>query len=1326
MVKKHVGILLAFIMLILCMAPIASAEDGTAAVSVPSTGFVRVEAEYPYSTNIGSGHRTSQMDYVLSKDGILNNGCIAFVGKKTASYRLNVSKAGYYIVTAITGASGESRIVNLNVNAKTQTTLVTDSSKVKVEFDKVLLPAGETYLEFETTNDGTTFLYAFDIEYYGSPNDIDLSRQTGAYKAHVLPTKIEAEHFDLGNAGHISVDGKNSNKFRKDDGIEIVDTSSERSITLQPGEMTAYTFNVEIADDYDFYVSMGKKNRIIIEFDGYARKIDVKPTDNERFSDYLVDTVYLPKGEYRIKVFAGEENLELDNVRFASSANKGAKLSQPIVIEKENDDNNKVVTTYKTLYVSPNGSDDNDGSQGSPFASVNRAAEEVGKINGDMTGNIVVEIAPGDYQLTEKIMITPENSGKNGYSVIFRGADENNRSVLNGGVKVTGWEKYDDQIYRAPLDDVDDVRNLYINTYPATRAKSKYQYKMTRTVSTPGREGAEDGIAFSAINFPTEISNIEDVEMVSQWDWIMTRLSVQSVEDDKTQGERIFYIDWPKKANWSKIGTNQKLFYFENAMEFLDEPGEFYYNKKEKMIYYYPYGNEDLSKDEAWVAKQEQFVQVTGVSEDNLACNVKFENLRFINGACNAASEYGSVGGQSDNLARKNSGDTPQTGELRSDGKFVLNTGHLRFDYTKGTEITNCEIINMGGAGVVFHTNNYDARIEGNIIRDTSATGIRIGNANHSILHIPNYPEQSPNSNITVSNNVITRVAGEFMNNCGISVYYDNNIRMIHNIISETPYTGLSMGYGWEEDWGEDTGYFEIANNYLYKTMGTMYDGGAFYSLGRCRNSTFHDNYIDVSGQTGYYNDAGSNQFTTYDNVITNCSTSVFVQSTSYNTGDINVYDNYSDVASYSHNDPSGLDGVKNIKIEKPNKIEFGEEWPQKVHDIINNAGLESQYKNLADEASIPQWHPVRTQEELMSTFVSEEEERVNELKGIHFIKDYMVGGEGVGYHKTLTPIANNNDYRSEEVRLYYDTALDDYALEVNEKGEWMNYEINIPKDGEYYFAVNAKQTWSNAACLKVSIDDEVIFDDLAIANDSDWTTNTYKNPIYLTAGKHILKYEILVAHYSHYFTLNNAEMLSDAVNAVTGLNDANYDEGVRVIGTGHKEPEVAKDYAVPFTDISDHWAALTIRRLYRLGEIKGRSETEYVPNGNLTVKEAVLLSGRALDADTVADESEWYEVALEKNIISADEDVNRLATREDFFAILMRTYVTSRGKFEVTVEAESKTKDLNLVDDTNLVYILGAIEKGYVKGDENGNLNPKNNITRAEAAEIIYRIVAK
>ena len=68
-------------------------------------------------------------------------------------------------------------------------------------------------------------------------------------------------------------------------------------------------------------------------------------------------------------------------------------------------------------YVAPDGNDSGDGSAESPFATLERARDEVRKINGDMSGDIIVYLRGGDYRITKPVEFDSRDSGTGGYTV---------------------------------------------------------------------------------------------------------------------------------------------------------------------------------------------------------------------------------------------------------------------------------------------------------------------------------------------------------------------------------------------------------------------------------------------------------------------------------------------------------------------------------------------------------------------------------------------------------------------------------------------------------------------------------------------------------------------------------------------------------------------------------------------------------------------------------------------------------------------------------------------------------------------------------------------
>jgi hypothetical protein len=87
------------------------------------------------------------------------------------------------------------------------------------------------------------------------------------------------------------------------------------------------------------------------------------------------------------------------------------------------------------LHVSPTGSDDNDGrTETMAFQSIVRARDEVRALKAARelpAGGVVVEIAPGDYALTESLQFGPQDSGRAGAPVFYCASGKGN-VVIHG------------------------------------------------------------------------------------------------------------------------------------------------------------------------------------------------------------------------------------------------------------------------------------------------------------------------------------------------------------------------------------------------------------------------------------------------------------------------------------------------------------------------------------------------------------------------------------------------------------------------------------------------------------------------------------------------------------------------------------------------------------------------------------------------------------------------------------------------------------------------------------------------------------------------------
>ena len=127
-----------------------------------------------------------------------------------------------------------------------------------------------------------------------------------------------------------------------------------------------------------------------------------------------------------------------------------------------------------TIYVSPEGTGSGS-SAGSPCSLI-AARDKVRKINGTMTGDIVVQLAGGVYRMTQPLELletdTVHDSGTNGFDIIYQAAP-GSRPVLSGGLALKNWTLFNKEknIYRAQVPAGTQSRQLYVNGVRAERAR---------------------------------------------------------------------------------------------------------------------------------------------------------------------------------------------------------------------------------------------------------------------------------------------------------------------------------------------------------------------------------------------------------------------------------------------------------------------------------------------------------------------------------------------------------------------------------------------------------------------------------------------------------------------------------------------------------------------------------------------------------------------------------------------------------------------------------------------------------------------------------------
>ncbi len=773
------------------------------------------------------------------------------------------------------------------------------------------------------------------------------------------------------------------------------------------------------------------------------------------------------------------------------------------------------------IYVSPTGNDNNNGmSESTAVATLSKAQEIVEDNNSNMTGNIVVHILPGYYKLDEKLVFGSQSGGTNGYDVIYKGEGTDvNPSIVGGGTQITGWtDLNDDGIWKAPAN-IDNTRSLYVNGYPAQRAKSKYLYKVEAgiaknyiktniTSSDSEYEYVADvywelshGFKIPAENILYTYAHPEELELVWPLEWTHQRTPVENVFLEEDTNYVVFdmkdpYWMWAnkkemndtnpidlKEVKWSTtnkvpttcdpIGTTTQ-FYIENALELLDEPGEFYFDKTNKEIYYKPFNGENLETAETYVGTTEFMVNIEGTSSNKVK-NIVFDNLEFRYGAWNEVTDKGISVFQADNIVngKKNQHDRSMPAQ------FTVN-------FAKDIDITDCKFLCLGSSAIKMENGVSDSLIQGNIIRDISGTGIMIDSFKHKETNGSLSSGQERCDNISVLNNVIHRVASEFKGMVGISMYFPSNTKISHNDIKRVPYSGIVAGWGWGNYNSTGATGNEISNNKIEDVMNISVDGGHIYTLDTIPGLKIKDNYLVKSSdyRGGIYLDSGSEGYTIENNVVEN-SLQWFTartlrdgsgNETSGTIKNITARNNYYDEFSVSTIDTENVTTSGNTRVERTNNsIDGALQWPTAASSIIANAGLQSGYASLLNSTTLPSGRTIDAIDmEPKAGFKDWDSHWIGASDfSMYSDTDFMINPSGIHEGKYV-PIANLNSnsswissgYDWLEYKVTVDKALP-YNLQIYAKisennGTTVNRKINVSVDGGTYVTKTVTGTYYN------------------------------------------------------------------------------------------------------------------------------------------------------------------------------------------------------------------------------------------------------------------------
>ena len=704
--------------------------------------------------------------------------------------------------------------------------------------------------------------------------------------------------------------------------------------------------------------------------------------------------------------------------------------------------------TSTVLHAAPNGT--GDACSASAPCPLLTARDKVRTLNTNMNEDIVVYLHGGTYRLDAPFTLSPEDSGTNGYEVVYE-AYPGEAPLLSGGRNVYGWTVHNAAkgIYRAPVPPTLRTRQLYVGGKRAQRARGLF--------NAPGFQKSADGYTAPDTTL-AGWAHPNDLEAVHLTYWKNFRCGVASV-----QGTAVAVA----QPCWELSQLHQGFAmgvptWFENAIELLDTPGEWYHDTHADLLYYVPRAGENITTAEVIAPALETLVSLEGTLDEPVH-DITLRGLTFSHAtwlqpstaegypALQAGYHYAGTAASPSHRA------TPGNVTLRRAENVLL----------EGNEFSH-----LGAYALALTYGCRDNRIEGNVFRDVSSGAIRVGDVD---LPTTTDPREVATNNV-VRNNVVEDTGQDLFDGVGIFAGYTDGTQIEHNELRNLSYTAISVGWGWSTA-PTVAQNNHVAFNRASHVMRRLADGGMTYTLSRQPSSSITDNYFhdQIHDFGSIYLDQGTMHYSVLRNVVSSAPYWYILQPVVAPPAQENVVQyNYTDTA--SEYCCGGLGCCSDINTVSDNTVVQPGAWPAQARWIMHRAGL--------DPARLP----------LRATGFRVEAE------------DYAQGGEGVGYHD-LTPGNDGGAHRSDDVDVYMcANCSNDHTVGYTQTDEWLVYNVDAPRAGHYDIAfLVGTQDDTSAVTLFV---DGVDAGSVALPNTGSYNTLAWATlaSVRLNAGPHRLR----------------------------------------------------------------------------------------------------------------------------------------------------------------------------------------------------------------------------
>ena len=543
----------------------------------------------------------------------------------------------------------------------------------------------------------------------------------------------------------------------------------------------------------------------------------------------------------------------------------------------------------------------------------------------NLNADVVVNLQGGDYFLSSTFTLDNNDSGLNGYDVIYQAASATSPPVFHGGRKIPddAWTRFG-SLWGVSLQNLFpgetfNFRQLYVNGQRATRARYPNANAATPYLNATGASPVtvtNDAAHVSSASVTTSGSvktfTHGNVELVWLAHYKQPRARLQGYT---VSGDTASFIFQPaEQGNSHLLGINQPTtpYYLENDIAFLDQDGEWFYDNSsgtQSLFYKSPASAPPLNA--VIPLLETPLVSIEGNSATSPVTHLQLKGIHFAYTNWLRPSTLGYISDQGGWSTRASTGPDyqPMTSAVR-----VSNASRVRLEGNTFRAI---------GATALYMTNQLqDVEVDGNTFTDIAGSGI----VQHS--DTPGYS----NARSVITNNLVDGFGRDYADAVGILVTHAQDLKVEFNEVAHGSYSGVSTGWKWNTgSFGFDRNLVRF--NHVHHVMTQLDDGGAIYTLGRSNNGFIQENHLasisrspfaGLSPIAAIYLDNGSVGKTVSHNAVSSANAAFFAQAGGIADGtDTRTFGNVFTVNFY--NGPIGLINNQSFPDSTPPNVFTGQ-----------------------------------------------------------------------------------------------------------------------------------------------------------------------------------------------------------------------------------------------------------------------------------------------------------------------------------------------------------------------------------------------------------------